>query len=57
MGYIVAGTDEVLFDVLAKLEEAKAEVAVITHSGELEGLEDVVGILGLEEIARGFSRR
>jgi len=57
MRYIVAGTDEVLFDVLASLEEAKAEVAVITHSGVLEGPEDVVGILGIEEIARGFSLR
>jgi CIC family chloride channel protein len=53
--YIVAGTDEVLFDVLAKLEEARAEVAVITLTGELEDLDDVVGILGFEEIARGFN--
>ena len=53
--YVVAGTDEVLFDVLANLEETGAEVAVITLSGQLEEVEDVVGILGFEEIARGFN--
>ncbi|MEJ2033607.1 MAG: chloride channel protein [Deltaproteobacteria bacterium] len=54
--YIVTGTDDVLFDVLAKLREAEAEAAVITPSGKLNGPEDVIGILGFEEIARGFRR-
>jgi CIC family chloride channel protein len=53
--YIVAATSDVLFDVLARLEETRAEVAVITLSGNLDVPEDVVGILGFEEITRGFN--
>jgi len=50
--YIVVAAGTSLLDVFTMMRNKDAEVAIITQDGELENVEDVMGILSLAEVAR-----
>ena len=50
--FVVVSQEDMVFDVVARLRAAQAEVALLTRDGRLQGPDSVVGILTLDDIAR-----
>jgi len=49
--FVVVGSQDMLFDALAKLRDSSASVVLVTHSGELSSPRHVKGVLTWNDIA------
>ncbi|NOY13577.1 MAG: chloride channel protein [Deltaproteobacteria bacterium] len=52
--FLVAPANDMLLDLLARLEAAGVDVAVVTSPGGMAGPADVLGVLAHNEIVKGF---
>jgi CIC family chloride channel protein len=50
--FVVAGKDDMLFDVVSKMRGANSDLAVVTADGNLDNVDDVLGILTWGDIVR-----
>lgn len=50
--FVLAAKDELLFDVVAKMRAADSDLVVVTRDGNLDTVDDVVGVLAWRDIVR-----
>jgi CIC family chloride channel protein len=50
--FVIVGKDEMLFDVVGKMRAANSDLAVVTANGNVENVDDVLGILSWGDIVR-----
>jgi CBS domain containing-hemolysin-like protein len=48
--YAVVNSQDLIFDVLARLRESGGDIALLTRTGKLEGVDDVTGVVTWNDI-------
>lgn len=51
--YIVVSSDDLVFDIVARMRDNMADIALVTQTGELNSPEDVLGVLTWPSVSTG----
>jgi CIC family chloride channel protein len=51
--YLVVSADEAVFDIVTRLRDALADIALVTDNGELHAPEEILGVLTWADVASG----